>query len=91
MTNLIVMKTELRRPSASSDNWTIPVLLWDEFGLEKRYPKIDGVDLASIFNNQLGRYPRHELGAEAEFQDVLANWDKLEPEMIKLILPQLEN
>ena len=91
MTNLMFLKSELRRPDASNDNWTIPVMLWDQNGLEKRYPSISGVELAQLFNDQLGRYPMHELGCEAEFQDVLANLDKLEPQLIRMFLPQLEN
>jgi hypothetical protein len=91
MTDLVVLKTEIRKPNASNENWTFPVMLSYRASAEKRYPTVDGVEFANIFKSATGRFPNHELGANGEFQDLLQNWDRFEEKLVPVLLRRVGN
>ena len=91
MTDLMVLKTEIRKPGASNDNWIFPVMLSDATSVERRYPVIDGIEFANIFKNATGRFPNHEHGPDGEFQDLLQNWERFEEKLVPLLLTRIGN
>ena len=91
MTDLMILKTEIKRPNASNDNWTFPVMLSGGSGVEKRYPIVDGFEVASIFKSAIGRFPNHQDGVSTELQDLLQHWEKFEEKLVPVLLSRIGN
>ena len=93
MTDVMILKTEIRKPDAGTDNWIFGVVLSDQQNslCEKRFASVDGFELASLFKSAVGRYPEHENGVNLEMKDLLENWEKMEPGLLQLLLRRIGN
>ena len=75
-----ILKDEIELPAAGSLSWHFPVEVHTE-GLLPRIVrvKVDTSTLHGWVREAIGRYPDESIGDKRQLEDILANWDAIEP------------
>ncbi len=79
---LEILTNEIKLPEASNLSWVFPVRLnrGQETDDILRF-KVDTSDLHNWFKEAVGRYPAHEGSDKQVYEDILSNWDRVEPKL----------
>jgi hypothetical protein len=83
MLRVKVRNTDIRCPQQGNDKWEFhTVTVYHEDGASETQPfLIADLDLQHCFKEATGRYPEISSGSSSEKQDLLDNWEVLEPKL----------
>ncbi len=84
---LEILKDRIQLPAQNNVTWIFPVRIENEREVSW---KVDSFDLHQWFKEAVGRYPRYEKGDKDVHQDLVENWDRVEPRLRQELVKEVE-
>ena len=89
---LKILDTGIKSPDSDNDMWEFSIVVTRDDGTQldpSPRHRVSAIDLNRWFKETVGRYPKDPDFPKKKLQDLLENWEKLEPRLNREIAAKL--